>query len=281
MKRLPAWLIWLLAVTGGLILFLCLTLLFVPAIEIQRLAERAVAPQGLTISSGALGKAFPLGIRGRGVTLANRKGALLKVDRLTLRVRILPLLTGRIVLTCDAVIGSGVVQGEMELTRGRSVNLQAKGLRLETIPFFATVAGVTAKGELRINGKVQNMRTAATGSLQLEVTSLDLRGVTISGTALPDASYRTMQGMLRIAGGRMALESVTFQGEGLYVRVKGNLPAVVAASAAPLNLTLEMMPKPEFLESQKLIFLLLAKYLTTPGHYQLPIRGTLASPQLQ
>jgi hypothetical protein len=41
------------------------------------------------------------------------------------------------------------------------------------------------------------------------------------------------------------------------------------------------MPKPGFLESQKFVFLLLTKYLTTPGHYQIPVRGTLAKPVIQ
>jgi hypothetical protein len=41
------------------------------------------------------------------------------------------------------------------------------------------------------------------------------------------------------------------------------------------------MPKPEFLEGQKFVFLLLTKYLTTPGHYQIPVRGTLAKPVIQ
>ncbi len=281
MKGLPAWLRWIFAVTGGIFLFLYTTVLFVPTIEIQRLAARAIAPQGLTVSSTALGKAFPLGISGRGVTLANQNGALLKLDSLTLKLRLLPLFAGRVVLTCDAGIGSGTVKGEMELTRNGRVELLVKGLRLEEIPFFVTITGVQAKGELRINGTVQNLRAAATGSLRMEVNALDLSGVTISGTPLPDASYRMMQGMLRIAGGRMTLESMTLQGEGLFVRLKGDLPAVSTATAAPLNLTLEMMPKPEFMERQKFVFLLLAKYLTTPGHYQLPIRGTLANPQLQ
>lgn len=40
------------------------------------------------------------------------------------------------------------------------------------------------------------------------------------------------------------------------------------------------MPRPEFLEKQKYIFLLLLKYQTSPGHYQLPVRGTLGKPSV-
>ena len=77
------------------------------------------------------------------------------------------------------------------------------------------------------------------------------------------------------------LESFTFQGEGLYARLKGYFPQATPLGDAPLNLSLELMPKPEFLEKQKFVFLLLNKYLTTPGHYDIPVRGTLAKPLLQ
>jgi hypothetical protein len=51
-------------------------------------------------------------------------------------------------------------------------------------------------------------------------------------------------------------------------------------TAAPLNVTLEMMPKPEFLIQQKLVFLLFARFLVTPGHYRIPITGTLQEPKI-
>jgi len=35
------------------------------------------------------------------------------------------------------------------------------------------------------------------------------------------------------------------------------------------------------MEKQKFVFLLLSKYLTSPGAYQIPIRGTLAKPAIQ
>jgi hypothetical protein len=41
---------------------------------------------------------------------------------------------------------------------------------------------------------------------------------------------------------------------------------------------LEIMPKPEFLEKQKLVFMLLARFMTSPGVYTVPIRGTLLKP---
>jgi hypothetical protein len=40
------------------------------------------------------------------------------------------------------------------------------------------------------------------------------------------------------------------------------------------------MPKPDFLEKQKLVFMLLAKFMTAPGVYSVPIRGTFLKPAI-
>ena len=97
---------------------------------------------------------------------------------------------------------------------------------------------------------------------------------------LPDASYHTAQGMVRIQDGKGAIESFTLQGDDLYVRLKGALPLADPLPATRLDLALELMPKPALLEKQKLIFLLLLKFQDTPGHYLVPIKGTLGKPQV-
>jgi len=117
--------------------------------------------------------------------------------------------------------------------------------------------------------------------LRLWAKEAVLNGVKIGETPLPDASYENIQGLYRLKGSRGTLETLSLQGSGIYVRLKGEIPFVEPTASAPLNLTLELMPKPAFLESQKFVFLLLAKYLTTPGHYTIPIRGTLAKPMIQ
>ena len=85
---------------------------------------------------------------------------------------------------------------------------------------------------------------------------------------------------VRAGGGKLNLESFTLEGDGLYVRLKGDLPLAATIAAAPLNLTLELMPTAEFLDRQKYVFLLLVKYQKSPGHYEVPIRGTLGKPAI-
>lgn len=281
MTRIPLWLKRCALSIATLLFFCCITIIFIPTGELQRLAQRMLAPCGLALTATSFGKAFPLGIRAKGITLSTQTGNILSLDTISLKLKLFPLLAGRVIVSCNAGIGAGSVEGNAEITRNGRLELSGSTIRLESIPFFPTVAKAQAKGELRLKSELKGNGRNSGGYLQIEAKDLDLRGISISGTALPDASYRTMQGMVRIAGGRATLESVTLQGEGLYVRLSGEFPAGANPAAAPLNLKLELMPKPEFLESQKFVFLLLAKYMVTPGQYQLPIRGTLASPSLQ
>jgi type II secretion system protein N len=84
--------------------------------------------------------------------------------------------------------------------------------------------------------------------------------------------------MIRVTDGNIRLESFTLQGEGIYMRISGDIPGGANAVNAPLNLVLEIMPNPDFLERQKLVFLLLTKFMVSPGNYRVPIRGTLLKP---
>lgn len=61
------------------------------------------------------------------------------------------------------------------------------------------------------------------------------------------------------------------------MRLSGELPQGVTE---PVNLLLEIMPKPEYLEKQKLVFLLLAKFMASPGVYRVPITGTILKPEI-
>ena len=108
----------------------------------------------------------------------------------------------------------------------------------------------------------------------------ELAGVKIGDMPLPDASYQEVRGALRVEKGHALLKSFSLNGDGIYVRLKGDTALATPLGNSPLNLTLEMMPKPAFLERQKFVFLLLTKYQSSPGAFSIPIHGTLAHPAL-
>jgi len=266
---------------GAFFVLVIFTVLFIPAREIRDALARGLEQQGYTLRTAYFGKAFPLGIKARKLEILDGQGSLVKLDEFTARIAILPLLAGKIVVDYHAGIGSGTIEGHFSYGRNREFSAEADNIRLEDIPFFQTVADARVKGELSSDIEFREQGSGFKGQARLSVKGAVLNGLKISGMPLPDASYETIRGMYLVNGGKGTLESLSLQGRGIYVRLRGDIPFTSPPGTAPINLTLELMPKPTFLENQKLVFLLLVKYLTSPGHYQIPVRGTLAKPAIQ
>jgi type II secretion system protein N len=267
-------------ITGGTVLLLVMTVMFIPGRTLFEAANRGISPYGLKLDAVSIGKAFPFGISGKGITLSSESGELLKLRSGRLALELLPLLAGKLNLSIRAEIGSGSLVSSLSLLRSPSTTIVIKNVRLEDIPFFQTVAGIKASGVLSGKAETKGLISKAKGYLQVEVNGADLSGIKIGEMPLPDASYRKVQGMVRISDGKAAIESFTLEGDDLYVRLKGALPLADPLPATPLNLSLELMPKPSLLDKQKFVFLLLLKYQDTPGHYLIPVKGTLGKPQV-
>lgn len=169
------------------------------------------------------------------------------------------------------------IHGEFS-PRSNEFTVEARGIRLEDIPFFPSVTGASVAGDLSVACRFREKVGDPGGELRVEVKKAHITGVKISGLPLPEVENGVIQGMIRQKDAAFRLESFTLLVDGLYVRLKGDIPVSNPMSAAPLNLTLELMPKPEFLDKQKLIFLALIKYIVSPGNYRIPIGGTLSQP---
>jgi type II secretion system protein N len=262
------------------LVFPLLTILFVPSEQVKGALERGLETRGYIFHAEGFGKSLPFGFHARSVLLSDERGPLLKLNETSVRLKFLPLLIGRVTIGCRGKIGAGTLDAEIKPQTGY-LSLHIKDVRLEDIPFFPTATGANMKGNLFVDGTFEGKGVKKSGTMKLEVKQAALRGIKIGETPLPDASYQTIRGMMRVAGGKGMLESLTFQGEGIYLRLHGDIPLSGSPASDPLHLSLELMPKPSFMENQKLIFLFLTKYQTTPGAYRIPISGTLAKPAIQ
>ncbi len=278
LRRWPAV---VLGIPAALIVFVTFVIIVIPAAELKVIADRALARVGYTFHAAEFGKTLPLGIEARGVEIGDERGPLLRADEAVVRLRLLPLFLGKVNVGFRAEIGKGTVKGDYSTSSGGEAHIEINHLRLEDIPFFPTATGAAIKGDLQAEGHFKGKGRTSSGDGRLEAKGMELSGVKIGEMPLPDASYDTVRGALKIVDGKAIMESFSLQGTGLYVRIKGDFPFITPISAAPLNLTLELMPKPDFMEKQKFVFLLLAKYVTSPGAYRIPISGTLAKPAIQ
>jgi type II secretion system protein N len=267
-----------LTIAWAALFLVCVYLLF-PTSRINTLIDRTLASQGLSLASPAH-KTFLPGLAWDKVLLSSQQGPLLRFDSLTVRPRLLQIPAGRIVLGSVASLGGGRLHLEQQVTGRQTIQLDADRLSLGEVPFFKTVLGAAVAGSLWSEGRLARGPKGWNGELRLEITRLGFSGIRIGAFALPDAENLNSKGMVRVTDGKARLESLTLQGEGIYMRLSGELPLGVNADAAPLDLTLEIMPKPEFLDRQKLVFLLLARFMSSPGVYRVPIKGTLLKPEI-
>lgn len=272
--RLPTYVALLAA---GLILLLALTYLFFPIGRVETVIAQRLESQGLKMTPAARKTLLP-GLAWNDLLLSSAEGPLVGCDLLKIRLRLAPLLMGRVKLRATADIRNGHLDLEYGVAGQEALRLSADGINLADIPFFKTVLAARASGTLWTEGSVMRGPRGQNGEAKLEVRQLEFSGVKLGGFSLPDASNLRTRGMIRIRDGNVRLESFTLQGEGIYMRVSGDIPGGANAVNAPLNLVLEIMPNPEFLEKQKLVFMLLAKFMVSPGNYSVPIRGTLLKP---
>lgn len=261
----------------ALFLFLFFCYLFFPTVRIDAIIGQILARQGLTVAP-AVHKTLMPGLAWDDLLLSSEHGALLRSERLAIRPLLLPLFTGRAVIYGGAAIGKGHLDVRYVLNGKTALDLEADGIALAEIPFFKNVLGAKAAGNLWSRGSLQRSPRGLSGDLKLEVKQLEFSGVKLGVFPLPDAAGLKTQGMIKVTGGKAYLESFTIEGDGIYMRLSGDIPSGVDAAVTPLNMSLQIMPKPDFLEKQKLVFMLLAKFMSSPGVYTVPIRGTLLKP---
>lgn len=260
-------------------LFLLFSYFLFPTNRIDAVITQLLAKEGLTITP-AVNKTLLPGLAWDDMILSSEQGALLNCRRLQIRPLLLPLFIGRAVISSKATFAKGSLYSEYAINGKEVFNLTADGINLSEIPFFKTVLGAKITGNLWIQGKLLRNAKGLNGDLKLEVKQLEYSGIKLGAFPLPDASNLKTQGMLRFTDGKARLESFSFEGEGVYMRLSGDVPVGVNAPQTPIDMTLAIMPKPEFLEKQKLVFMLLAKFMTAPGVYTLPIKGTVLKPTI-
>lgn len=260
-------------------LFIYAVYLFFPSQRIEYEIMRLLEGQQLSISPG-LHKTFKPGLLWDKPVLSSDRGALFRCEWLRLQPRFLSLLKGAVTLNIAADLGGGKLDADYGVTGQQALRIHANGIELGEIPFFKTVLGARAGGSLWSEGRFTRGKSGLSGELKLEAKKLELSGVRLGSFPLPDVSNLHSRGMVRVTENRARLESFTLEGDGIYMRLSGDFPAGTAAAQTPLNLMLEIMPKPEFLDSQKLVFLVLAKFMASPGVYRVPIRGTLLKPEI-
>lgn len=261
------------------LLFIIFVYFFFPISRFNTVIEEMLARQELQLSPAATKTFFP-GIMWQQPILKSSQGVILHFDTVIVHPDWKSLLFGSVAVLSTATSGKGALELHYGIVGSNLMQLDIHDLNLEEIPFFKTVLGAKATGALWSKGVVTKGKVGVLGDIKLEVKNLSLQGVKLGSFPLPDVAGLTVQGKVKIVNGKAFLESFTLQGEGVYMRLSGELPSGDSVMTSPLNLSLEIMPKPDFLEKQKLVFMLLSKFAVSPGVYRIPVKGTLLKPEI-
>lgn len=249
----------------------------IPDRAIRQFVTGNLAAQGLHLKAQKLGTTFPFALQGAGLSIGDDSADYLAIDRATVRLRLLPLFTGKLAVNLNARTGTGTATAAVTLYPRTQGTLFINNLEIAAIPAVTNAIEGSVKGVLNLDAAFRQTTSGVTGEAKLRINSLALSGAKVSAMPLPDLTVSETRGLLKLNGSTIDIATLAMQADGIYLRLSGKLPLT---PAAPLNLTLELLPSAELLERQKSVFLMMFPYLTAPGHYSLPISGTLASPQL-
>lgn len=272
---------WRIALVGavGLLLLPLLTFHLIPAQVYQQTVHSLLASQGVTMEATRLGKRFPVGLYATNLAINDARGTWCRFDQLSLDLQLLPLVIGKVRVSVNGRINTGELSGNLTVypEKSQAAALAINNLQLETVPGITARLGAPLRGTAQLDLQLGKLGERMQGGVRLKIVAVRLQEVQLGGVRLPDLAVPEVRGLLKIEGQTVLVENLALQGDGIYLRLNGQLPL---SATTPLKATLELLPSAEFLERQKSVFLLILPYQTSPGSYRLPITGTLANPQI-
>lgn len=254
-------------VTGFLAVFIAgFWLIAVPVGLITDFLENSVGREDFYIETEGLNKGLFYNIMAEGVTLKKTTGdkdpgtALLILNNVNAGLNITSLLKLSPEVDFDCDINGGRVIGSVKLTEKGTVIINGSGIRVAGIPLFDQ-AGIKGDGDISLNVRLDK----GAGEVRFSVDNMKLKNTSLGGVLLPLGLFNDIRGSIVVKGKTAELKSLALEGDGVYARVKGVI------SGDKLDLNMELMMDSTF-ENGYVYRAMLAKYMSSPGHYVIPVK---------
>jgi type II secretion system protein N len=263
---------------------------------LERLSAEA-ATRGWQLQAAEAGPAGLIGLSLREVTLKDRAGLTIPLDRIDLTLPLWPLLTGKRRVAVDAWLYDGRARGAFDLAAGpgeyraalEGIDLaRALPLRMALGVDLAGVATGTARLSIPADEKAR-----PEGQLSLVVTEAGVTGgkVGVPGAGeltLPAVKFGELAVELVLKDGKGTFEKlaatggdVELAGEGLYFAWQPRLEFAPLFGKARLKLTPAFSSRPENRGFAALLEAALVSARSGAGTYGLQIYGSLGHPQVR
>jgi type II secretion system protein N len=263
---------------------------------LSRISAEAAA-RGWQLEATEAGPAGLIGLSLRQVTLKDRAGLTVPLDRVDLTLPLWPLLSGRRRVAVDAWLYDGRVRGAFDLAGGpREYRAALEGIDLARALPLRMALGVDlagmASGTARLSMPTDEKATPE-GQLSLAVKEAALTGgkVDVPGAGaltLPAVKLGELAVELVLKDGKGTFErlaatggDVELAGEGLYFAWQPRLEFAPLFGKARLKLTPAFSSRPENRGFASLLDAALAVARSGEGTYGLQIYGSLGHPQVR
>ncbi|HET9552645.1 MAG TPA: type II secretion system protein GspN [Anaeromyxobacteraceae bacterium] len=302
MKRISVdWTVWKPRLLYGAFFAAALLLALRQTFPAEAVKERLVleaAQRGWQVNAAEAGPAGLVGVALKDVTLKDREGLTIPVERIDATLAVGQLLLGRRRLAFDARLYDGRVRGAFDLGAGpQAVDLKVDGLDLAQAVPLRKAAGVDLAGVVSGTGRLvlpADEKAKAEGRLDLAVKDAGLAGGTLPvagmavGLTLPKVALGQVTAALKVEGGKGTFEKLAatggdaeLSGEGLYFMVQPRLEYAPVFGKLSFKLSDAFAAKPEVRPLKSLLDAALAGSKGRDGAYQLQLFGSLGHPQVR
>jgi type II secretion system protein N len=277
-------------------LVLSLRWTFPSSAVLERLSLEA-AGRGWQLEASDASAAGVIGLSLREVTLKDKAGLTVPIDRIDLTFPLWPLLTGHRRVAVDAWLYDGRVTGAFDLATGpREYRAEVKGVDLARALPLRLALGVDLAGVVSGSGQVAlpaDEKGKAEGRVSLSVKDAGFTGgkVDVPGAGaltLPPATFGELVVELVLKDGKGTFEKlaasggdVELTGEGLYFAWQPRIEFAPLFGKARLRLAPSFTVKPENRGFASLLDAALAGARMGEATYGLQVFGTLGHPQVR
>lgn len=261
----------------------------------ERLVQEAAAA-GWKLDAAEAGPAGVIGLHLGDVTLKDKAGLAIPLDRLDVALRPLPLLLGRASVDLTAALWDGTVRARVDLNGSpQRVELELKHLDLAQAVPLRKAAGLDLAGVATGTGRLSipaEDRTKATGQVDLQVAGAGLLGGKLGVPGMggeltvPKLSLGQLVAKLQVAEGKATFEDLsssggdaTIDGKGLQVTLQPKLQHSPIFGKLAFKIEEAFTAKNENRSFKALLDAGLGSSRGRDGAYRVQLFGTLGSPQ--
>lgn len=220
---------------------------------------------GLSISLIDLSKSPFYAFRADSLTVEYQGKTTRPLNEIRAGVPVTGLLRGKASANISAIAAGGRLSGTVSYAGGSA----SIDIRVER----ATLAELLALAPASGSGVVDAQAKLVGGAGEIRFTVKEMKLETSGPLALlPLDKFKGMNGAIAISGREVHVKGLEIEGDRLHGRIKGKI------TDGALDLAIEIFPDAEATKENSFILAGLLKYQESPGHYKIPVTGTIARP---